>query len=173
MRIGPASARLATPAVIAGIVILLDQVTKALVLRRWPLPQTGEVEVLGQWLALTYVRNDGIAFGLFQGIPQLFTFTSLLIVAGAIYFYLQHVPEGDRWLPIMLGLIVGGALGNVIDRVRFGYVVDFIKTLGGRFPVFNVADSAVVIGIALMALHMVLTDAAGERRLRVEAEDGR
>ncbi len=173
MRTRPAPARLAAPAIIAGIVILLDQVTKAMVLRRWPLPQTGEVELAGQWLALTYVRNEGIAFGLFQGMPQLFTVTSLLIVAGAIYFYLRHMPEDDRWLPIMLGLIVGGALGNVIDRLRFGYVVDFIKTLGGRFPVFNVADSAVVIGIGLMALHMFLTDAGSDRRLRVEADDGR
>ncbi len=165
-------ARLVVPAIIAGVVIVLDQVTKALVLRTWPLPQTGEIELIGQWLALTYVRNDGIAFGLFQGIPQLFTITSLIIVAGAIYFYLHHTPEDDRWLPIMLGLIVGGAIGNVIDRLRFGYVVDFIKTLGGNFPVFNIADSAVVVGIFLMAVHMLFVDAQHNRRLRVEAEDG-
>jgi signal peptidase II len=167
-----APARLAAPAIIAAIVIVLDQFAKALVLRAWPVPQSGEKELLGQWLTLTYVRNDGIAFGLFQGIPQLFTITSLVIVAGAIYFYLHHLPENDRWLPIMLGLIVGGALGNVIDRLRFGYVVDFIKTLGGRFPVFNVADSAVVIGILLMALHMFFADAPRDRRLTVGTKDG-
>ena len=166
------SARLAVPGVIALVVIGLDQLAKALVLRAWPIPQTGEVMLLGPWLSLTYVRNDGIAFGLFQGIPQLFTITSLVIVAAAIYFYLRHLPEHDRWLPIMLGLIVGGALGNVIDRLRFGYVVDFIKTLGGRFPVFNVADSAVVIGIVLMALHMLLTDAPRDRRFAVDTKDG-
>ena len=164
--------RLVVPAVIAIVVIALDQFAKALVLRTWPLPQSGEVELLGPWLALTYVRNDGIAFGLFQGIPQLFTITSLLIVAGAIYFYLRHLPEHDRWLPVMLGLIIGGAIGNVIDRLRFGYVVDFIKTLGGRFPVFNVADSAVVIGICLMAIHMLLADAPRDQRLAVETKDG-
>ncbi len=167
------SARLVVPAIIAIVVVVLDQLAKVLVLRAWPLPQTGEVRLLGEWVTLTYVRNDGIAFGLFQGIPQLFTITSLVIVAGAIYFYLCHLPEHDRWLPVMLGLIVGGALGNVIDRLRFGYVVDFIKTLGGRFPVFNVADSSVVIGICLMALHMLLTDAPRERRLAVETDDGR
>ena len=164
--------RLVVPAIVAIVVIALDQVAKALVLHTWPLPQSGEVELLGQWLALTYVRNDGIAFGLFQGIPQLFTITSLMIVAGAIYFYLRHLPEHDRWLPVMLGLIIGGAIGNVIDRLRFGYVVDFIKTLGGRFPVFNVADSAVVIGICLMAIHMLLTDAPRDQRLAVEPKDG-
>ena len=161
------------PGLIAAVVIVLDQLTKALVLRRWPLPQTGEIEIVGQWLAFTYVRNDGVAFGLFQGIPQLFTVTSLLIITGAIYFYLRHLEEQDRWTAIMLGLIVGGAIGNVIDRVRFGYVVDFIKTLAGRFPVFNVADSAVVVGVALMALHMFLTDRAqSSPRLRVEPDDG-
>ena len=164
--------RLVVPAIIAAGVIVLDQVTKALVLRAWPLPQTGEVELLGQWLALTYVRNDGIAFGLFQGVPQFFTVTSLLVVAGAIYFYLARPPDHDRWLPIILGLVVGGALGNVIDRVRFGYVVDFIKTLAGRFPVFNLADSAVVVGVLLMALRMFLDETPADRRLTAEVEDG-
>ena len=164
--------RLTLPAIIMLGVIGLDQLTKALVLRTWSLPQTGEIELLGQWLALTYVRNDGVAFGLFQGIPQLFTVTSLIIVSGAIYFYLRHHTEDDRWSPIILGLIVGGALGNVIDRVRFGYVVDFIKTLGGRFPVFNMADSAVVIGVFLMAIRVFLEDTRGDRRLLVETKDG-
>src|SRR5688572_29618398 len=157
--------RLRTPVIIALIVIVLDQLTKAWVLRTWPLPQTGEIELLGQWLALTYIRNEGIAFGLFQGVPQLFTITSLLIIGGAVYVYLKHLPEHDRWLPIMLGLILGGAIGNVIDRLRFGYVVDFIKTLGGRFPVFNVADSCVVIGVFLLALHMLLVDTGTPSRL--------
>ena len=164
--------RLMVPGIIAAVVIALDQITKALVLRTWPLPQTGEVELLGQWLALTYVRNDGIAFGLFQGVPQFFTVTSLLVVAGAIYFYLRHPAEHDRWVPIMLGLIVGGAVGNVIDRVRFGYVVDFIKTFAGRFPVFNVADSAVVVGVMLMALRVFFEEAAVDRRFTAEPEDG-
>ena len=167
-----ATGRLGLPAVVAVVVITLDQLTKAYILRRWPLPQTGEIEIIGQWLALTYVRNDGVAFGLFQGVPQLFTVTSLVIVAGAIYFYLRHEPEQYRWAPVTLGLIVGGALGNVIDRVRFGYVVDFIKTLAGRFPVFNIADSAVVIGVFLMAVYMFLDDASTDRRLLVETKDG-
>src|SRR4051812_44498770 len=90
--------RLRTPLIIAIIVIILDQAAKAWVLRTWPLPQTGEIELLGQWLSLTYIRNEGIAFGMFQGVPQLFTITSLLIVCGAIYTYLRHTPEHDRWL---------------------------------------------------------------------------
>src|SRR3954451_19709215 len=149
---------LRTPALVAVIVVMLDQITKALVLRTWPLPQTGEISIIGQWLTLTYIRNDGVAFGMFQGIPQFFTVTSLLIMAGAIYYYLHHITEHDTWSALMLGLIIGGALGNVIDRVRFGYVVDFIKTFGGHFPVFNVADSSVCIGVALMAIRMLVQD---------------
>lgn len=172
MSIRHIAVRLAVPAVVALLVIALDQWTKAMVLRRWPLPQTGEIELLGQWLALTYVRNEGIAFGLFQGMPQLFTVTSLLIVLGALYVYLVQMPADDRLLPVLMGLIIGGALGNVIDRIRFGYVVDFIKTLAGRFPVFNVADSAVVVGILLMAVYTLFIDDSREPRLRVEHEDG-
>lgn len=165
------SRRLGIPAIIAATIIILDQWTKAWVLRMWPLPQTGEIDLIGKWLSLTYVRNEGIAFGLFQGVPQLFTVTSLLIVTGAIYFYLRHVPEHDRWLPIMLGLITGGAIGNVIDRLRFGYVVDFIKTLDGRFPVFNVADSSVVVGVLLMTVHMLFIEPSAGNRL-AKQEDG-
>ena len=164
--------RLRTPLIVALIVIALDQLAKAWVLRTWPLPYTGEIELIGQWLSLTYIRNEGIAFGLFQGIPQLFTITSLLIVAERSIPICGIRPIMIAGCRFILGLIIGGAIGNVIDRLRFGYVVDFIKTFGGRFPVFNVADSAVVIGVILMAVHMFLVDSAPQRRLAVPHEDG-
>lgn len=163
------------PAIIAAVVLILDQASKAWILSIWPEPYTGEIPLIDGWLALTYIRNTGVAFGLFSGVPQLFTVTSLLITAGAIWFYLHHLPHNHRWLTISLGLVVGGALGNVIDRVRFGYVVDFVKTFDGRFPIFNVADSCVVIGVGLMALVLVREDAQTEARptARIEADDGR
>ena len=148
---------LRTPALVAVIVVMLDQITKALVLRTWPLPQTGEISIIGQWLTLTYIRNDGVAFGIFQGIPQFFTVTSLLIMAGAIYYYLHHLPEHNRWSALMLGLIIGGALGNVIDRVHAAKVTDFIQVFLGSypFPVFNVADSAISVGaVALIVFSL-------------------
>lgn len=163
--------RLRVPALVALLVIVLDQITKALVLRTWPLPQTGEFPIIDRWFEFTYIRNDGVAFGLFQGIPQFFTLTSLLIVTGAVYYFLRHIDERDRWATLIIGLIVGGALGNVIDRIRFGYVVDFIKTLDGRFPIFNLADSAVVLGVFLMALHMFLDDTSPPQRVVAEAND--
>lgn len=167
--------RLVTPLVIAAVVFIFDQLTKAWVLRTWPEPYSGDIPIIDNWLELTYVQNTGVAFGLFQGVPQIFTITSLLIVAGAIWFYLKHSEEGQPWLGINLGLIVGGAIGNVVDRIRFGYVVDFIKTFDGRFPVFNIADSSIVIGVLLMATLFVYVEEHAQRPTMQtpEAEDGR
>lgn len=164
------------PALIAAVVLIADQASKAWILSIWPEPYTGEIPIIANWLELTYIRNTGVAFGLFGGVPQLFTVTSLLISAGAIWFYLRHLPQHHVGLAISLGLIIGGAIGNVIDRVRFGYVVDFVKTFDGRFPIFNVADSCIVVGVGLMALLLMREDAqaqAGPIMAKVEAEDGR
>jgi signal peptidase II len=165
------------PAIIAAVVILLDQLTKAWVLRTWPEPYTGEIALIPGWLALTYVQNTGVAFGLFTGMPYLFTVTSIVIIVAAVYFYLRHVPDYQPWIAVSLGLIIGGAIGNnLIDRVRFGYVVDFIKTFDGRFPVFNVADSAIVVGVALMALVLTYQDQQQPRaqlQPRAGGDDGR
>lgn len=168
--------RLLIPAVIAAVVFVADQVSKAWVLRTWPEPYTGEIPIIANWLELTYIQNTGVAFGLFSGVPQLFTVTSLLIVAAAIWFYLKHVEETSPWLPVSLGLIVGGAIGNVVDRIRFGYVVDFIKTFDGRFPVFNIADSCIVVGVLLMAALFAVTEEHGSGQRvpsAVEVDDGR
>lgn len=150
--------QLSVPLAIAAVVLAIDQVTKAWVLRTWPEPYTGEISIIDGWLALTYVQNTGVAFGLFGGISPFFTITSLLIVAAALYWYLTHRPAPQHWFAICLGLIVGGAIGNVIDRVRFGYVVDFVKTFDGRFPVFNVADSCIVVGVAAVAWLLATSD---------------
>lgn len=165
-----------TPAVIAAVVLIADQLSKAWVLRTWPQPYTGEIPIIDRWLELTYIQNTGVAFGLFGGVPQLFTVTSLIIVGLAIWFYLKHVDDRHGWLGVSLGLIVGGAIGNVVDRVRFGYVVDFVKTFDGRFPVFNVADSCVVVGVGLMAIFFVAVEEhppAQQLAPPVEADDGR
>src|ERR1044071_3113772 len=94
--------RLMIPAVIAAVVIILDQLTKAWILSIWPEPYTGEIPIIQDWLELTYIQNTGVAFGLFSGVPQLFTVTSLLIVAVAIHFYIKHVPEDHGWLALSM-----------------------------------------------------------------------
>ena len=166
--------RLMIPLLVAALVIAVDQLTKAWVLRTWPEPHTGEIPIIDGWLALTYTQNTGVAFGLFRGFPQFFTVTSIIIVGAALYWYVTRRPQPQRWLALCLGLIVGGALGNVIDRIRFGYVVDFIKTFDGRFPVFNVADSCIVVGICVTALLLARSEVedAGRHSSASEAGDG-
>jgi signal peptidase II len=140
---------------IALAVILLDQVTKAWI---WNMlgPEEGtSVPVLGSWLSFTFVKNTGISFGLFRGIPHFFTITSVLISIGAILFYRYHLPNHRPWVQISLGLIVGGAIGNIIDRLRLGFVIDFVHV--SWFPgIFNVADSAITIGVIMLAGYLLL-----------------
>lgn len=134
----------------AGIVLAIDQATKALVRSGLAL---GEA-----WLpfgpALPWVRvvhwyNTGIAFGLFGGGGPLFAVLAIAVALVIVYFY-GRVGRGQGWLRLALGLELGGALGNLIDRLAFGYVTDFISV--GGFAVFNVADSCVTIGVVILIL---------------------
>jgi signal peptidase II len=150
---------------VAALVVVLDQITKRLAeerleqsnLRSVPLP------VIGDLLRFTYVENRGAAFGLLQDQTVFFVVVGLvvIVVIGASYRYL---PQSGFLLHLALGLQLGGAIGNLIDRVRQGYVVDFVD-FGYRsnwWPVFNVADSAIVIGVGLLALNALLPTAANE-----------
>lgn len=139
------------------LILVIDQTSKAWVLANLgPGEATKRITVLGDWLSLIYIQNRGVAFGMFQNGAQIFIITSLVICAGAIYVYAFHLPNQSRWIQLSLGLIVGGAIGNVIDRIRFGHVVDFVSV--GWWPVFNAADSAICVGVALMALYLLLND---------------
>jgi signal peptidase II len=143
-------------ALVAGIVAA-DQITKALVLERFgPNPIEGtSIPISGEWLKLTYIENTGVAFGMFQNFPQIFTVTSILISLGAIYYYRFHLPSRQPLVQLCLGLIIGGAIGNIIDRLRFGYVVDFVHI--SWFPgIFNLADSAITVGTLLLAVFIAL-----------------
>ncbi|GIV99453.1 MAG: lipoprotein signal peptidase [Roseiflexus sp.] len=149
---------------IAATILAFDQATKA-----WVLNTLGTVEgtsrpLIGDWLSLTLIHNTGIAFGMFDaGFSHVFTATSLIISLGAMYFYRYHLPGPHLISQVCLGLIVGGAIGNIIDRLRFGYVIDFVHV--HWFPgIFNVADSAITIGVAVLALFLLLTGDGDQRR---------
>jgi signal peptidase II len=114
--------------------------------------------IIGTWFDLVYVTNTGVAFGLLRDVPQLFTIVPLLICAGAVYVYVTYLPTHNRWLQVALGLVLGGGIGNVLDRLRYGSVVDFVRI--GRWPVFNVADSAICVGMVIMAVYLLLNERA-------------
>jgi signal peptidase II len=149
-------------------VLLLDQVTKHFVMER--IPFGASISIAGDFLQFTHIRNRGVAFGLLsdQGIP--FVFVSLVAML-LIVLSLRRVPREAQTLRLALAAILGGACGNLIDRLRFREVVDFIEVGVGRFrwPVFNVADIAVTTGVFLFIAASLL----GRREaVRPDADEG-
>lgn len=143
-------------------ILLLDQWTKSLVVEKLPLYQ--RVEVIQGFFNLTHVRNTGGAFGIFGGEKGglgsiLFVVVSLIAI-GAIVFLFLKVKENEKTLAFSFSLILSGAVGNLIDRLRYGEVVDFLDfhLSSYHWPAFNVADSAICIGIGLMALELLKGD---------------
>ena len=150
---------------LASLVIALDQITKAMVRNNLAV---GEIWAPWPWL-LPFARvvhwtNTGAAFGMFQHLGGLFTILAL-IVSVAILYYFPQVPSQDWPLRLALGLQLGGAVGNLIDRLTIGSVTDFISV--GNFAVFNVADASVSVGAAVLVLAIWLK----ERSERTSAAD--
>ena len=151
-----------TLASLAGVVVALDQTTKAVV--RATLPLHDSVEVIPNFLSFTYVRNTGAAFGLLNGVDfplktAVMTMVALTaLVAIGVYAAKTAIPQ--RATRLGLTLVIGGAVGNLIDRITFGYVVDFIDAYwrGWHFWAFNVADAAITIGASLLILDMIWMD---------------
>jgi signal peptidase II len=144
---------------LAGAIVVLDQVTKALVLGRLALGVP--VPIIDGLVSLTLVLNPGLAFGLLGGVPSAWRWVvaalSLIALAVLARVALRVLPAGGRVGRLAIGLIFGGAVGNLVDRARFGAVVDFIDVYwrGWHWPAFNVADSAITVGVALLALRLL------------------
>ncbi|HEX8600474.1 MAG TPA: signal peptidase II [Chloroflexia bacterium] len=148
-------------AVAAGLVVLLDQLSKLWVVEN--ISQIPSQVLLEDFLRLRFTRNTGAAFGIFQGGAGVLSVAAIAIV-GAIIFSATRMGSNNRLTVLSMGLIVGGALGNLIDRLRLGYVVDFIEVYGPRvqigdsvytWPVFNAADSAISVGVVLLVTTML------------------
>ena len=144
---------------IALFIVALDQVVKALVRRSLALSES--VTVIPGFFDLTRVHNSGAAFGLMNGVDFPFKTAALACVAlaalGGLAAYAASLPS-EQWLARMgLALILGGAAGNLIDRIAWGYVLDFVDVYwsGWHFWAFNVADSAITVGVALMILDLL------------------
>ncbi|MFQ6057262.1 MAG: signal peptidase II [Anaerolineae bacterium] len=141
---------------LAGIalsVFAADQVSKYLVLRYLKVGESwNPVPLLRGLFSVTHVVNSGAAFGLFPDQGTLFVVIAVVVVVAIVAYY-RYLPT-DRWLVrASLGLQLGGALGNLLDRLHYGYVVDFIDFK--VWPVFNLADSAIVIGVAVLAYYLL------------------
>lgn len=149
---------------IAGVIVVLDQVTKALLVAALEPGQS--VNVLGDWLRLVHGQNTGALFGLFRDSAAGFAIVSIVVI-GAILVY-ESRAGATRYVSLTLGLLFGGALGNLADRIRLGYVVDFVDAGVGtlRFWTFNVADASISLAIVLLLAASVWPSLAGQRAVR-------
>jgi signal peptidase II len=153
---------------IAGLVILLDRLSKIWVVNNIPLySEAAPIPALYPYFSFLHSANTGVAFGLFQGGTLIFTIiAAIAVVAIAIYSFRSG---SQSWLmSVSLGLMLGGAAGNLWDRIAYGAVVDFIKIQASDslvWPMFNLADSAIVVGTGLLIIYFFLD----ERKIRNEA----
>jgi signal peptidase II len=153
--------------VIAGTIVVLDQITKAVALER--LPPGVAIHLIDGLLSLTLVMNTGLAFGLLGGLPPAWRWVVALLSIVALIVLARvaaRVLAGGGWpARLSVALIFGGAVGNLIDRARFGAVVDFVDVhyRGYHWPAFNVADSAITVGVMLLALHLTFARPMPER----------
>ena len=148
---------------IAAAVIVADQLSKAWIVAEFPFGEP--VEILGAWLRIWYVANSGALFGLFRDQAVLFAILSIGVIGLIVWFH-GHAVSGSGWLAtVALGLLLGGAVGNLVDRLRIGHVVDFVDMGfpgGWRFYTWNVADAAITVSILLLLLMAVLPQARHE-----------
>ena len=145
-------------AIIAGLVIILDQITKAVIL--YYLPLYHSISIIPGFFSITHIHNPGGAFGFMANqssilrIIVFLCFSSLAICL--IFYFYKKTPVEYSMLAAGFALIFGGAIGNLIDRIRLGEVVDFLDVYIGTlyWPTFNIADSAVSIGMVIFAYHL-------------------
>lgn len=154
------------PIVIGAVVVLLDQITKSLI-RSWLPDRVGGPtwDAGAGWVGLRYVENRGAAFGSLAGYGAVLTVVAVAVVLVMLMVYARTVAP-SRWLQVGLGLLVGGAAGNVIDRLSHGFVIDFIAI--GPWPRFNVADSAITVGVLLLVWRLSGDEDATAPRMMAE-----
>ncbi len=138
--------------IVAIVVIILDQIVKYMVKTSMALQQS--IPVIEDVFHITYIHNQGAAFGMLSDKTSLLALMTLIVV-GVLIWYAMRMKSTSKVLRLSLALILGGSVGNLIDRVRFGYVVDYLDFR--VWPVFNLADSALVVGAFILG-YLVLTD---------------
>jgi signal peptidase II len=176
-RAKPGVSRWVVFGVIAAIVVLVDQASKAVVTRS--LAPGESIPVVGDLVRVIFGQNTGALFGLFKDNALMFGVVSIIVIGVIVVYHARSA--ASPYLTLTLGLLLGGAIGNMVDRLRLGYVVDFVDAGIGtaRFYTFNVADSAISLSVLLLLLAAVrpgLIDPAGmsrvARRAPVTTQDG-
>lgn len=141
--------------------ILLDRITKLWALRR--LVEGNDIVIIENLFSFQYLENRGAAFGIFQGKVSLLAIVTLCITIGMLYYLIKYTSK-SKIMKISFGLIISGAIGNLYDRIAYGYVVDFIlihyKDIY-YFPTFNIADMLVVFGTVLLSIYILKEDNNG------------
>ena len=156
-RIGAARAQWVALVVIAGTAVLADQLTKATVVAQLPL---GDTAVTIGPFSIHHVQNTGIAFGLFaDSTSAVIALTAVAV--GAMLVFFARTAQRHPLVPIALGLVIGGSVANLLDRVRLGHVTDFLDF--AYWPAFNLADTFIVVGVGLLFASFVAADRASPR----------
>jgi signal peptidase II len=143
---------------LATVVLLADQASKLWIQQHFAACDDTSLPIVPGWVAFAYTCNKGAAFGLLANETLLIVLIAL-VISGVIVAYVRFLPANRPWLRLSLGLQLGGALGNLLDRLRQGYVVDFIAVKA--WPVFNIADACVVVGVLILAYHLLLVQGQG------------
>ena len=154
---------------IAGIIVLLDQLTKEWVRLNLFLGEVYRPELwLTHYIRIVHWKNTGAAFGMFQDMNPVFIVLSVLVSAVILYYFPQ-IPNQDWLVRLSMGMLLGGAIGNLVDRFRQGYVTDFISV--GKFPVLNIADASISVGVAILFVGMWLQEKNKKDLAPAEAEN--
>jgi signal peptidase II len=158
---------------VAALVVAVDQISKFWVVQNLPLWASWSFSPdTARFVRLTFATNTGAAFGIFPQLSIIFLLVALAVIIGIIFFH-HHLPVESLWVRLSLGLQLGGALGNLMDRMIRGFVVDFIEI--GFLPIFNLADVAIVTGLAMLAYYFWQQEevaAADQDFLNVSEGDG-
>ena len=158
---------------VAGIIITLDQLTKEWV--RDNIPKFSSmipIPALGEYFVFEHVDNYGAAFGILQNQGSLFIVIAV-VVAIAILVYVRYLPIDQTFVRFLLGLQLGGAVGNLLDRINQGFVTDFVKMgIPGVYywPNYNIADSSIVIGVIALGIYIIMDDIRKQRREQAQQQ---
>lgn len=156
---------------VALIAVIADVLSKWAVVER--LKPLGSVTLIEGVLNFTYVENKGMAFGMLSGhrwVFMVFTVVLLIAIAAFLFYYRK---SANLWLKVACGLVMGGGIGNMIDRISLGYVIDFIDFCAFDFWVwvFNVADACVCVGVFMLAVYLIIDSIRCEREKKIILEE--